>query len=191
MWNNTGRFINSLQLYKCLQSVSIFSGRTMRGCADAARTWATRDGGGFVRRVSFAANFAALAHWSKYISPPIWVNNCPRSAPPSAAVHLATPNHCLPNVKRSSRSMNSPVVRLLSLRGSSANDTRYDADGLNTNILCQLNFVSVLLWRQLDYLWVCRVVCYDNKTKCVSIKHLQRLAILQEFKIIGIFTAGN
>ncbi|KAL4714138.1 hypothetical protein ACJJTC_008492 [Scirpophaga incertulas] len=33
-----------------------------------------------------------------YISPPIWVNNCPRSAPPSAAIHLATPNHCSPNV---------------------------------------------------------------------------------------------
>lgn len=26
-----------------------------------------------------------------YISPPIWVNNCPRSAPPSAAIHLAKP----------------------------------------------------------------------------------------------------
>lgn len=33
-----------------------------------------------------------------YISPIKWVNNCPRSAPPSAAVHLATPNHCSPNV---------------------------------------------------------------------------------------------
>lgn len=186
MWNNTGRFIYSLQLYKCLQSVSIFSGRTMRGCADAARTWATRFRAQSQLRGEFRRSRPLI-----YISPPIWVNNCPRSAPPSAAVHLATPNHCLPNVKRSSRSMNSPVVRLLSLRGSSANDTRYDADGLNTNILCQLNFVSVLLWRQLGYLGVCRVVCYDNKTKWVSNKHLQRLAILQEFKIIGILSADN
>lgn len=46
-----------------------------------------------------------------YISPPIWVNNCPRSAPPSAAVHLATPNHCSPNVKRSSGSSTSAMVR--------------------------------------------------------------------------------
>ncbi|CAH0720705.1 unnamed protein product, partial [Brenthis ino] len=46
-----------------------------------------------------------------YISPPIWVNNCPRSAPPSAAIHLATPNHCSPNVKRSSRSTTSAMMR--------------------------------------------------------------------------------
>lgn len=33
-----------------------------------------------------------------YILPSIWVNNCPRSAPPSTAIHLATPNHCSPNI---------------------------------------------------------------------------------------------
>ncbi|CAH2237596.1 jg7364 [Pararge aegeria aegeria] len=85
-----------------------------------------------------------------YISPPIWVNNCPRSAPPSAAIHLATPNHCSPNVKRSLRSMNSPMVRLLPLRGSSANDTRYDAGNINTNILCRFITISVLAgWNNL------------------------------------------
>lgn len=59
-----------------------------------------------------------------YFSPPIWVNNCPRSAPPSAAIHLATPNHCSPNVQRCFGSLTPRMVRLLSARQSSANDTR-------------------------------------------------------------------
>ncbi|CAK1552153.1 unnamed protein product [Leptosia nina] len=45
-----------------------------------------------------------------YISLPIWVNNCPRSVPPSAVIHLATPNHCSPNAKRSLGSTTGPMV---------------------------------------------------------------------------------
>lgn len=86
-------------------------------------------------RLGSAANFAVLAHWSTFL---LQYGSITAHAQPLrvAAVHLATPNHCSPNAKRSLRSTTRDGATAACERDSSLNDTRHGLITANTNILC-------------------------------------------------------
>lgn len=130
-------------------------------------------------RVGSAANFAALAHWSTFH---LQYGSITAHAQPlrAAAVHLATPNHCSPNAKRSLRSTTHDGAAAACERDSSLNDTRHELITANTNILClfiapsrhfSVSTLHVLLYKQqavINLYW-CLCWCWQCLTAITEI----------------------